>query len=75
MSALSQALASRYRTLKSRKISEDTYFRALKKLADLGNPHRPGSAERVFADMDRALILRHRIALLEKRVRELEAVK
>ena len=75
MSVLSQTLASRFRTMKSRKISQDVYLRDLKKLADLGSANAPGSVDRVFDEMDRVSRLRRRIAELEKRVREMESHK
>jgi hypothetical protein len=73
MSGLSRALALRLRAMTARKISAETYLHDVRKLADLGSPNVPGSAEQIFSEMDRALELRGRIATLENKIRELEA--
>jgi polyhydroxyalkanoate synthesis regulator phasin len=69
VSPSSHSIASRVRSLGSRRLSQERYVRELIELADLED--QSAAADQV----DRIALLRGRIAALENKVRELEAHK
>jgi polyhydroxyalkanoate synthesis regulator phasin len=69
VSPSSHSIASRVRSLGSRRLSQERYVRELIELADLED--QSAAADQV----DRIAPLRGRIAALENKVRELEAHK
>lgn len=69
MSPSSHSIASRVRSLTSRRLSQERYVRELIELADLED------LSAVADQVDRIALLRGRISTLEHKVRELEAHK
>lgn len=69
------SVAARIRSLRSRHLSPDAYLRELVMLADLHHDVGSSGANSVLAEVDRVVELRDRIAILERKVKELESQK
>jgi hypothetical protein len=75
MNLNSNSTAAKLRHLGSRHLRPDAYLRALTKLADLDCDIGASVADGYLADIDRVAELRGRIAILERKIRQLEAHK